>query len=86
MTTHFQPVLRLRLHGAIPPLPHVFMTWCTIENRGNFTFILHFDQRIHSVCTESYEYCEDMFFDPRPVVSTPGSHLAATKIKTIAPN
>jgi hypothetical protein len=31
------------MHGAIPPLPqYVFMAWCLVKHRDNFTFILTF--------------------------------------------
>jgi hypothetical protein len=30
---------RSRMHEAIPPLPlYVFMAWCLVKHRGNFTF------------------------------------------------
>jgi hypothetical protein len=28
------------MRGAIPPLPHVFMAWCLLKLRENFTFTL----------------------------------------------
>jgi len=27
-TLHYNYVESLRMYGALPPLPHVFMTWC----------------------------------------------------------
>jgi hypothetical protein len=31
------------MRGAIPPLPlYVFMAWCLVKQRGNFTFTLPF--------------------------------------------
>jgi hypothetical protein len=30
------------MRGAIPPLPQsVFMAWCLVKHRGNFTFFTH---------------------------------------------
>jgi hypothetical protein len=27
------------MHGAVPPFPHyVFMAWCSVKHRNNFTF------------------------------------------------
>jgi hypothetical protein len=28
------------MRGAIPPLPNVFMAWCLVKHRDNFTFTL----------------------------------------------
>jgi len=38
------PWPRLRISEAIPPLPeHIFMAWCLVMHRDNFTFTLqHF--------------------------------------------
>jgi hypothetical protein len=30
LSTHLHVVPRLRMHGAVPPLPHIFMVWCLI--------------------------------------------------------
>jgi hypothetical protein len=31
------------MRGAIPPLPqYVFMAWCLVKHRDNFTFLLYF--------------------------------------------
>jgi hypothetical protein len=39
LTTHLHLVLRSRMHGAIPPLSqYVFMSWCLVKHRHNFTF------------------------------------------------
>jgi hypothetical protein len=41
LTTHLHLVPRSRMRGAIPPLLHyVFMAWCLVKRRDNFTFIL----------------------------------------------
>jgi len=41
LITHLHLVQRLRMHGATPPLPqYVFMTWCSVKHRNNFTFTL----------------------------------------------
>jgi hypothetical protein len=43
LTTHFHLVLRPRLHGAVPLLPqYVFMAWCIVKYRDNFTVIFIF--------------------------------------------
>jgi hypothetical protein len=49
-------VPRSRIRGAMPSLPqNVFMAWCLVKNRDNFTFTLHCIQRIsnsnHGPCT-----------------------------------
>jgi len=41
LTTHLYLVLKLRMCGATPPLPYVFMAWCLVTNRDKFTFTLH---------------------------------------------
>jgi hypothetical protein len=33
-------VPRLRMHGAIPPLPQLFMAWYLVKHKDNFTFTL----------------------------------------------
>jgi hypothetical protein len=39
LTTQFHIVLRLRMHGVIPPLPqYIFITWCSVKHKKNFTF------------------------------------------------
>jgi hypothetical protein len=41
LTTHFYLVPRLRIHGPITPLlRYVFMAWCLVKHRDNFTFTL----------------------------------------------
>jgi hypothetical protein len=41
LTTHLHLVPRSRIRGAIPPLPqYVFMAWCLVKHRDNFTFTL----------------------------------------------
>jgi hypothetical protein len=38
-TTHLHLLPRSRMHGAIPPLSqYVFMAWCLVKHRDNFTF------------------------------------------------
>jgi hypothetical protein len=40
MTTHLNVMPRLRMCGAIPPLPHlVFMASCLVEHTDKFTLI-----------------------------------------------
>jgi hypothetical protein len=42
LTTHLHVMLRLRLHGAIHPLPlYVFMAWCLIKQSDKFVFTFH---------------------------------------------
>jgi hypothetical protein len=39
MTTQLHLAPRLRMRGTIPPLPqHVFVAWCIVKHRDNFTF------------------------------------------------
>jgi hypothetical protein len=39
LTTHLYLVPSHRMRGAIPPLPqYVFMAWCLVKHRDNFTF------------------------------------------------
>jgi hypothetical protein len=41
LTTHLHLVPRSRVGGAIPPLPqYIFMAWCLVKHRNNFTFTL----------------------------------------------
>jgi hypothetical protein len=36
------------MRGAIPPIPHyVFMVWCLVRYRDNFTFYLDFLENKH---------------------------------------
>jgi len=40
-TTHLHPVQRLIMRGFIPSLSqYVFMAWCLLKHRDNFTFYL----------------------------------------------
>jgi hypothetical protein len=38
LTTHLLLELRSRIHGTMPPPYNVFMVWCLIKHRDNFTF------------------------------------------------
>jgi hypothetical protein len=41
LTTHLHLVPSSRMREAIPPLPqYVFMAWCLVKHRDNFTFTL----------------------------------------------
>jgi hypothetical protein len=41
LTTQLHLVLRSGMHAAVPPLLlYVFMVWCLVKHRDNFTFIL----------------------------------------------
>jgi hypothetical protein len=45
LTIHLHLVPRSRMRGAIPPLPqYVFMAWCLVKHRDNFTFPLPEDK------------------------------------------
>jgi len=45
LTTQLHLMLRLRMHGAIPPLQqYVFTAWCLVKHRDNFTY--HFNGEI----------------------------------------
>jgi hypothetical protein len=49
LTTHLHLVPKSRMRGAIHPLPqYVFMVWCLVKHRDNFTEIL-FNNFIFSV-------------------------------------
>jgi hypothetical protein len=46
LTTHLHLVPRSRMRGGIPPLPrYVFMAWCLVKHRENFTFFTFMDLR-----------------------------------------
>jgi len=59
LTTHIYIQPRLRMRGAIPPLPHtsswcsallstgVFTAWCLVKHRNNFTCLLSCPIRSH---------------------------------------
>jgi len=41
LTAHLHPVPRLRLHGAVHPLlRYIFVVWCLVKHRDNFTFMI----------------------------------------------
>jgi len=47
LTTHFHVVPRLRIRAAITLLPqYVFMAWCLVKHRDNFTFTLSVHSQI----------------------------------------
>jgi hypothetical protein len=42
-TTHFHPLPRTRMRGAIAPVPqYAFMAWCTVKIQGQLYLYLHF--------------------------------------------
>jgi hypothetical protein len=44
---HSPLVRRLKIRGAIPPLSqYVFMAWCLVKHRDNFTFIFCYSPHI----------------------------------------
>jgi hypothetical protein len=49
-------VPRLRLRGAIPPLPQsVFMAWCLVKHRDNFTFTLPTNVKSALMCAVKFQ-------------------------------
>jgi hypothetical protein len=43
LTTYLHLVQRSRMSGAIPPFPqYIFMAWCLVKHRDNFTFYFTF--------------------------------------------
>jgi hypothetical protein len=41
LSTHLQPVPRLRVRGAVSALPqYIFMAWCLVKHGDNFTCLL----------------------------------------------
>jgi hypothetical protein len=53
--------------GAIPPLPqYVFLVWCLVKHRDNFTF--------SSIFTSSYTHVEDSYAKSSPLAQTARSH------------
>jgi hypothetical protein len=61
LTTHLHLVPRSRLRGAIPPLPqYVFMAWCLVKHRDNFTFTFTFmDGQFCCFFRTGHCICED---------------------------
>jgi hypothetical protein len=48
LTTHLHVVPRSRMRGARPPLPqYVFIAWCLVKHRDNFTFTFAFTSTSH---------------------------------------
>jgi hypothetical protein len=49
LTTHLHLVPRSRMRGSIPPLPqYVFMEWCLVKHRDNFTFTFNNKKQFRS--------------------------------------
>jgi hypothetical protein len=46
LTTHIHLELWLWTHGAVPPLPHVFIVWCLINHRYNIILIQCHNKRL----------------------------------------
>jgi len=47
------------MRGAIPLLPqYVFMAWCLVKHKDNFTFTLSENTLVHK-CVDQYE-CDDV--------------------------
>jgi hypothetical protein len=64
MTTHLHLVPRSRMRGAIPPLPQfVFMAWCLVKHRDNFTFTLTSYAVLFTCGCWCFEWCEVLFPD-----------------------
>jgi hypothetical protein len=50
LTTHLDLVPRSRMRGATSPLPqYVFMAWCLVKYRDNFTFTFTLAQPPHKL-------------------------------------
>jgi hypothetical protein len=58
LTTHLHLVSRLKMRGAILPLPqYVFMAWCLVKER-NFTLFLWGQKQFHClVCVWKFDNC-----------------------------
>jgi hypothetical protein len=55
LTTHLQLVPRLRMSGAIPPLPqYVFMTWCLLKHRDSFNLTFSCE-KFHKVTKDEHQ-------------------------------
>jgi hypothetical protein len=55
LTTHLLLVPRSRMRGALPlPSKHVFMAWCSVKHRDNFTVYLWFNWWRYRVSTEMW--------------------------------
>jgi len=47
LNTHFHLVPRLKMRGAMPPLPqYIFMAWYLVKHRDNFTFFTFMPSKI----------------------------------------
>jgi hypothetical protein len=47
LTTHLHLPPTLVMRDSIPPLPqYIFMAWCLVKQRNNFTFTLSFSCRL----------------------------------------
>jgi hypothetical protein len=51
LTTHLHLVPRSRMRGSIPPLANIFVAWCLVKRRDNFTFYLYLNV-LWILCTE----------------------------------
>jgi len=58
-TTHLILMPRSRMRGAIHPLPQcVFMAWCLVKHRDNFTFMAYNHLGVCSSCKGTHCSCE----------------------------
>jgi hypothetical protein len=76
LTTQLHLVPRSRMSGAIPPLPvYVFMAWCLVKHRDNFTFFT-FYRRVQTGSEAHPASC------PVPRALIPGVKRPGMKITT----
>jgi hypothetical protein len=53
---HSYLVLRSRMHEVIPPLPqYVFMAWCLVKHRDNFTFYKIYRMKTYCILKKMLE-------------------------------
>jgi hypothetical protein len=48
LITHLLVVSRSRMRGTIPPSQYVFMAWCLVKHRDNFSYIIQFREMVSS--------------------------------------
>jgi len=50
------------MRGAIPPLPqHVFVAWCLVQHRDNFTFNFMYEKLFHAITTTNMARVRALF-------------------------
>jgi hypothetical protein len=83
MTTQLHLVTRLIMRGAIPVLLYVFMAWCLVKHRDNFTFYLYLITP-KGETVNSQNYCDVLRTTSKPAIrskrrgkTSKGRHLVA---------